>query len=814
MSSSITWEYNKFNELYSPEISGSLFINTPSEAVFERFLPKDFFQENILGIVIGTDGGLLLSFLQKKAEETKSIYICIEKHDIVKHIKSLGWEDTDNVKLYDEDFSLMKLMIGNQYDEFFFRRAILLLSSIAPIDNRLDYPAFLQKYQQQFNSLTLSQNLNAVSNMFIDAQLDNVSDMVYPTKLFKDKLAGKVAVLLGGGPSVSKVFDWVKKNRDSLVLFAANRICGRLQKEGIDPDFFCAVDPQPALLDYSREIFSFYQKSILLCASPMAPNVASQWAGRILYGDQLLSFFDEKNENICTGPTVMNYALQAAAYFGCEHIIMAGVDLCFSKEGYSHESSSLEATLGKFLKHGGSQVKTYQGDMATTDTQMAVARDTMVTQVNFINNVSPHIRIYQTNPDAAVIDKVELISIDLFDFTSNHYAIDDMNYIRDQLSWKKDYQIEVLKKRENVLSEKVKNYSNLRHSIKNVLVDVRRIDRLKDKTFNQAVSNINKTKDKIESKLGDEIFELFDYAYLDYAKIISPLEKEEEMTLKEVQEVLLNYFSATDNVLLKFGNQLSKSLSTIKLRLKEAEGILDQEMLDMWLARNEPGRGQVWKAHNLNVSLTSEQEVLLEKANTEFVELLANKVPSFKDHFSNKNYRLSSLWTQVQGAYQKEDTERLDILSEFLCADEQESDLKQIGYYAKMCSSFLQKDYESALSMSEKIEHKNLLIPTLKLKLKVYTALNQLSQMFDILEQLVPMMPEYTVQLAVVAGLLGNTELAVEAFQKAVLDAQMDEFVVRQAWQWSQNNQNQTLTAWLSEYMQKIMPALFDQLVH
>lgn len=808
----ITWKKNQFNECYSPEINGNLFINAPSEAIFERFLPKDFFQDNILGIVVGSDSGLILPFLQKKSEETKSIYICIEKQEMVTHIKKNGWEDTDNVKLYSDDFALLMLMKDNTYDEYFFRRALLLLSSIAPIDNRLDYPELLQKYRQQFNSLTLSQNLNSVSNMFIDAQLNNVAEMIYPTKLFKNTLAGKTAVLLGGGPSVSNVFNWVKENRESLVLFAANRISGRLQKEGIVPDFFCAVDPQPALLDYSREMFSFAKESILLCASPMAPNVATQWAGRILYGDQLLTFFDEKNENICTGPTVMNYALQASAYFGCDHIIMAGVDLCFSKEGYTHESSSLEATLGKFLKHGGSQVKTYQGDMATTDTQMAVARDTMLTQVNFIKNVSPHIRVYQTNPDAAVIDGVSLININEFKFSDSSSVLDVMSDIKSQLDWKHDEQLSVMKKRRDILSEKIKTYGNLRHSIKNVLVDVRRMDKLKDKTFNHAVANINKTKEKIEQKIGDEIFELFDYAYLDYAKIISPLEKDGEMTLKEIQEVLLNYFSATDNVLLKFGNQLSKSLETLTLRIKEADGVLNQEILDAWLSRDEPGRGQVWRAHHPDITLSEEQMLLLGKADEAFAELLANKVPSFKGHFTNKNYRLSSLWTQVQGAYQKEDVDRLLVLVEFLCTEDQDVDFQQIGFYAQMCADLLQGNYQEALSVSQKINHKNLFIPNLKIKLKLYTNLNQPESMLEVLEQLVPLSPDYVIQLGIVAGLLGKTELAVEAFQKAVLDAPQDEFVVRQAWQWATANQNHVLLAWLSEYMQKILPELLPKL--
>lgn len=813
MTNNMTWLKNNFGELYSPEISGSLFVNSPSEAVFERFLPKEFFQENILGIVIGTDGGLLLSFLQRKAEETKSIYICIEKQSVIDHIRETGWVESDQVKLYADDFQLMSLVTNDRYDEFFFRRALLLLSSIAPIDNRLDYPELLQNYRQQFNGMTLSQNLNTVSNVFMNAQLDNIGDIFNPSRAFKDRFAGKTAILLGGGPSVSQVLGWVKENRDYLIVFAANRISGRLQKEGITPDFFCAVDPQPALLDYSREMFSFYKDSILLCASPMAPNVASQWAGRVMYGDQLLNFLDEKNENICTGPTVMNYALQAAAYFACERIILSGVDLCFSKEGYTHESSSLEATLGKFLKHGGNQVKTYQGDMANTDTQMAVARETMVTQVKFIHTVNPSIRMYQTNPDAAVIEGIELIDVSSLSL-GEETVTGFMNDIKTELDWRKAEVISLLTKRLDILKEKMTSYQSIRHSIKNVLVDVRRLDKLKDKTFNHAVNNVNKTKEKIEQKIGDGIFDLFDYAYLDYAKIISPLEKEGEMTLKEIQLVLLNYFSATDTVLLKFSTQLSKSIEVLQLRIREASAELDQAMLDKWLARGEPGRGRVWQVHHPEVSLTEGQVDLLAKADQAFVDLLANKVPSFKEQFSDKNYRLSSLWTQVQNAYHKEDIERLDVLADYLMNEKEETDLNQIGFYAKMCSLFVQRQYESALAMSEQIVHKNILIPMRKVRLKIYTLQSNLTQMFAVLELLIGPAPEYLPQFAVVAGLLGNKELAVEAFQKAVLDAPTDEFIMRQAWQWSQSNQNTTLTAWLSEYMQKIMPDLFAELVN
>jgi hypothetical protein len=385
--------------------------------------------------------------------------------------------------------------------------------------------------------------------------------------------------------------------------------------------------------------------------------------------------------------------------------------------------------------------------------------------------------------------------------------------LREEVAWQADQVSEVLQRRIDVLEERVSLYRSLRHKIKNVLVDVRRLDHLKEISFGYAVTNINETKEKIECQLGESLFQLFDYAYLDYAQVVSPLSDSEQMTLKDIQMVLLNYFSATDKVLLKYGNALSKSLEAFRLRLREAKGELDKTMLDQWLERGEPGRGQVWRMHHPDATLSEDQVALLAQADTEFAELLANKVPSFKSRYTNKHFRMMSLWQQVKGALEKEDVDRLSALADYLVEQTEDEDLSALGHYARMGLASLAQDWQVVIDHGEKVEHDNLRIPSLKLKLKAYLAMNQAEQAFAVLEALIQYVPEYMMQYATLAMMMGKQEAAVEAVQAQVLKAGADAYTARQAWQWAQANQAQALIDWLSEYMQKIMPELFSQLI-
>ena len=800
----LTWKQSLLGEAYIDEVNNIVFEQHRSESIFERYLPNDFNKKHFITIVAGSDSGLLLPYLQVLADELQSYFMCVELPEVVEVIKKQGWQDSDRVRLVDESFSLTTLSTDNQFGGFFLRQAIQVLPSIAVIDKHPAYFSLWEETRQRFTAATIAFN-PAHSAQFIDRHLTNMTELVYPFSRLENTLSGKTAVLLGGGPSVSLVLDWVKTHREALVVFAANRLSARLAKEGIAPDFFVAVDPQPALLDYCKEMFAFADRSILLCASAGSSNVLLQWSGRLVYADEATPFDDYVTEEdqplnlTTTGPTVMNFALQSAWYMGCRSMIMAGVDLCYSPEGHSHESSSLEAQLGQFLKAGGAKVKTYLGDMANTDPQMALALETLQKQVNYYLTITPQLCLYQVNPNAAYVEKIELSSPDHLPIPSTS-AREAMALVGQQLNWQAETAVAWLTHLQQQIDQRLEWYARLLKPISSVLARVRILAQLSPEELVRVSKQINRVKNRFETSLGDERFLLFDYAYGDYVKVLAPMEASDEaQSLEQMQQVLTHFFKAAYHSLLTLSTRLKEVAQRIQLRLRECHGELDSAMLAQWLAWNEPGRGQVWQAHNTQVVLTDSQAQLLQTAEQAFVELLLNKAPSFKDKFTDKHFRMTSLWQQVEGAIQTNDAPRLTTLADYLISQTDDESMSQLGHYASMATDALAQNWHGLLQQADSIQLERLLLPKHKLLTQAYLALGELDKALVSLEVMCRFSADYFIAYAELAGLMQLNDVAEFAYRLAVKTHTEDVLTRQKAQLWAEKQQRDSLLHWLAE---------------
>ena len=808
----LTWQTNAFGDVYSPQINAQAFSQHAAEQVFKRFLPAEYARPHHLTLVVGSDGGLLLPYLQALAEEHKIRFYCIDFAEVNQHTRDAGWEDTPQVQLVDDGFGLGQLQQDESLSIYFLRREIQMVPALAAMDKHVDYQPLWDKYHNAFQSFGIATN-QSNNKSFIDAQLSNSGDLIHPAKALEGAYAGKTAVLLGGGPSVGLLLDWVREHRDQVVVFAANRLSARLKQENLAPDFFVAVDPQPALLDYCRDMFAFAEQSILLVSAFVAPNVLLQWPGRIAYADEALPFnYDDRlyeqdsDDNLTVaGPTVMNFALKAANYAGCDRIIMAGVDLCYSREGFSHEASSLESQLGKFLKAGGSTVETFDGQQANTDPQMALARAQMAQQVKHMQSERPDLSIIQVNSHAAKVEGIECLAVsELPTPEAATQAITEK--LKEHFSWSSVAAKEAIEYRLSEMDKRVRGYRKLRTTLKGVLVDIRRLDRLQDNSFSHAVKNVNKAKAQMEEIIGDEVFLLFDYAYFDYLKVVAPLESEDNMTLKETQTVLLSYFEAADKSLLSFGKKLQDTADALRLRLRELGGECDEAMLQAWLSRGEPGRGQVWRAHHAAALLSAEQASVLARADEAFAELLANKVPSFKDRFSDRDNRLKSLWQQVTSAHLQQDLVRLEDLAEHLQISD-DHDFSALGLYAKVCALFYRDDVNAFYAQIDQITHERLKVPALQLKLQATLRDQNPRLALEVIESLCRYSTDYFQHYAVLAGILGLNDLAEQAYRIAIANAQEDVFLLRRAWLWAKQTERDGFVTAIEQHVHHLIPS-------
>lgn len=796
------WKNNNFGESYLSDYCSSIFDQYYSKDVFTRYLSKEVQNNNSLFIVVGTDGGLILDFFSSFPAGFQSCFLCFDFPDVVNELRKKGFNDSDNVMLVPFGYNLESLAVDPRFKEFFLKQSVYLIPSVSLLANKSSYFNFFQELRGFINSILIKFNV-AQAAYFIDRHLDNMPELVFQISLLKNALQGKVAVLLGGGPSVDIIFGWLKENRANIVVFAANRISSRLKQENIVPDFFVAVDPLPELLDYSREMFSFAEKSVLLTTASVATNVLSQWSGKLAYSDEPTPFHAMNIEEFRVpnfkgiGPTVMNFALQAACYMGVSSVVMAGMDFCYTDDGQCHESSSLENKSGRFLDATNTiKIETYSGRMASTIPQFLLARDVLENQIKYF---SKKIDFFQVNENAAVIKGVELVFPNnlMLPLSSPAESINNINL---QLAWSIEKYIEHLDYVESIVLNRIKTYKLLLRRVVFVLRRVKRLRKLSANELGLISQQVAIVKNQFETKLGADRFVLFEYAYFDYIKMAEgPLDNSASQTLKDIQKVLITFFGAAIASLRKMIDRLDKTKADFSFRRSEVSDDLSEKLVDGWLSRKEPGRGRVWISRNPNCILTAEQKTILHRADKEFNFLLENEAPSFKDVLTDKTNQLNSLWQQIVFAHQLSDTAQLGAISHYL-SNQIDDDFRQFNYYVQMLIAFINKNWHETTVLAEKITLDRLIVPKNKLLVKLHFANRNLLATLPSLEVLCQHEPKYFSIYAEIASDLGMLELAEFAYKVAVQKHPTDNVIYREVKQWAEQHKRIELLNWLAEF--------------
>ncbi|MBF0428960.1 MAG: DUF115 domain-containing protein [Magnetococcales bacterium] len=163
-------------------------------------------------------------------------------------------------------------------------------------------------------------------------------------------------------------FGWLRQHRESLVILAVARVADSLRREGIVPDFVFAIDPHDVIFHQSKGMLSLWQDTVLVNMFHLNPSLLSQWQGQSLFMGALFPWESALN-SICIqypGITVGHQALGVAIDMGFSQVVMAGFDLCFSREGFTHVVGSVEQEIGPFVARSDLMVETNGGWMAET----------------------------------------------------------------------------------------------------------------------------------------------------------------------------------------------------------------------------------------------------------------------------------------------------------------------------------------------------------------------------------------------------------------------------------------------------------------
>lgn len=404
---------NQFDEAYLPSINRNTFDNIDSVSLFDQKFKALFQRENQLNIIIGLDSGLLVNYVLKSPIAKDSYFIFVELDEV------LALLNCDIDEQYKE-----RIIICNpaQFDELINEPQYALY--LGKKQFRLHYSTACHYFHHpQYNHIRThiecllfdrfqEQAQYQKSIDFITTQVTIAPDNLVPATCLKHQFKGQTAIILAGGPSLDQHIDWIKQHREQFVVIAVSRLGQRLQQAELTPDIFVSVDPYDVSYTVSAEANYFAEQAILVNSYHVSPLLLGQWPGKNLYLGPRLPVYahpqteDDKNNIPMHGPTVTNSALALACHMGFSRIIFSGMDMCHSKEGFSHASGSIEHSVGPNLGNIYRWVTTYSGEQAETPINLLSAIESLALDIEHYADIE----FINLNPHAAVVKGIKHLS--------------------------------------------------------------------------------------------------------------------------------------------------------------------------------------------------------------------------------------------------------------------------------------------------------------------------------------------------------------------------------------------------------------------
>ncbi len=587
---------NAFGERYLYAVNRNVFNAVGSGVVFQRHFGDALKSENTFYIVVGTDSGLLPRHVAASGVPRGSRFLFIELPEVLALLGNEADTESDSIRLaLPDDWG--KAAVDLDISTYIYLGRVRLIASIGATDAHLEaYRELQNRLDGELLTLTWQVSTSIGSRQFIEPQIRNVAENHTPAMVLKDAFKGRTGVLLAGGPSLDEVLPWVQMNRDRLVVLAVSRIARRLLAVGLTPDIVVSVDPHQVGFDVSKDMLRLPESVVLAAAYHLAPGLMAQWRGPIVFfGDRLPWESPLNIPNIHgAGPTVSNSAIELAVHLGLERLILAGMDLCHSREGHSHAQGSNEYQAGARLDDTGITVETYGGWRAATTPDFHTAMTNLAHQAQ-------HAKAKGTtliNPalGAAKVDSVE------------HRALDDIELVdapdpaeqvlRALLSeTRKDRQRDL-----GAVADALRaTRSQLREIIKLSEEALRCNDGLFGRNGMKADFKHKKRMDKIERRLDRQFKKLVplvkNFGMARFIGLSSPVAVE-DWTDEEMERYGRRYYEAYRDSASDLLQAIEDALRRTESRLAEEAPAPDLRALAMqWRADQQPGRVRVWLTH-------------------------------------------------------------------------------------------------------------------------------------------------------------------------------------------------------------------------
>lgn len=693
---------NVFGERYFYNLNRDSFEKISSQALFDAKFGKTLLQPNALNIIIGTDSGLLPLYLQQKGLPNGTRYIFIEPAPILEQLNNHQLlEDLDPAiacVAFDEWEEAAKLF---KIQDYFYITAVQSFNSLCAEDDNCNVYAELSWHITEM----LAQghwhyNLSLGSEAFFTRQLANLADNILPANLLTNAFQGKTMVLLAGGPSLDEALPWVQTHRQQLIIFAVSRISRQLKNINLEPDFIFSVDPTELSFDISKEMLNFSNSPVFVYSYHTVSTLVSQWQGTGLYLGNRVPWKSTLNHPNFdgVGPTVTNTALSVAHKFGFKRIILAGVDLCFTRDGFTHANGSDEHIAGPRFNLTSLQTETNGGFMAPTSCDLVTAINTLAIQAKAITETG--CQIINPSANAAKVDNVNYIP--LAEIMLDDNPIDVASIIAGQIAAPSHHpyndpdSIRELKRAQfqiNAILQLAKDALSIN---KDMYSDQGTIDNYKDK----------RKLDKIEKKLNRDYRQYSKlvkrFGIRSFIKITKPF-TDEDWSAEEAKEMGNAYYEAYRDGATALLKLISDAMERSQSRLEETvdEPNFDR-LISQWRKDRSFGRVRLWRQKHPHAKIPDNIQTELNELENQFANILTNKNTL---HMARaKSYASFSMLKKRAGLlFKHQKTQELtDLLSSVYKHEDQVAATPYIhllnGYLAE-----LQNDIEAAMTAYQNI---------------------------------------------------------------------------------------------------------------
>jgi len=764
------FQCNSYGNKYLYSINRKTFATEKASNIYEKHFSDQLFEDESLYIVFGSDSGLLANFIIEQKKPNNTRYLIIELPHLIEKIKQTLPQDYDNKNIifttpdkWKEAAEELEITI------YIYKDNVHYIKSFAALDS------YIVEYHD--GNLAVVKELEIMFFFtralvgvfpFMTKQLMNICENRYPSTLMDGLFKGKTCVILGGGPSLDNDIEWLKSNKNNLVIIAVSRIAKNLLKHNLIPHIIVAVDPYEISFDVSKDLLNMPKEVLFVHANCVYPSLLSQWHGKSVFIGKKYPWAEKGEVKFSEmgGPTVTNTALKAAVEMGFSNILLSGVDLCNSKTGVSHASGSNEAKIGPALGQAGVWVETYAGHKAETSIAFDNAVAALSKQAH--EALEQNISIYNLSENAAkakYIDYISTVALSFEDEEDN--TLELINTALPEMS-----------------NDQIKQSNNIvLNNVSKMLKDIKAVKLLAEECLecNQKLFSVKgKEEENFKYKIRmDKIEKQFDKKYNKAANFIknfgldqfikcaqtSNSDWSDDKIEKTGQIYYQSYINSSNSLI----QHLSDAIKRINSRIEENKTTPEFEiLLEQWKKDKHFGRAIVYKntSDDRLESIKNNQKAYDECVSD--YEGVLNKKDTMHLIRTKREASLAGVKRKVTILFNQHNTEALEVmltsLSMYDPNNPQYEHAQQLLILTGAFLAILKKEHTKALLLFEQLPIENIeedelqQIASLSIKLRDYV------QAENALRMLASISVIYIPQYAKILHLLGKNQHSVDTY--------------------------------------------------